>query len=292
MEDYFNAKAMLFKELAQVAVQAGKSPVAAINLDDPYGLRLVKEIGERSPREIQRVVTYSVASHADLSGTAIVVDVAGVRGMAGEMELRSPLTGKFNVSNILAAAAAGKGLGISNAIITRGVAALEERAGPAQSVPNARGIHVLVDYAHKPDALEKVLHTLRSIRNGKWLITVVGCGGDRDRKKRPIMGRLAVELSDQVYLTSDNPRTENPIAIIQEILVGTQGHSNFKVEPDREKAIFAAIQGAREGDLVLIAGKGHEDYQIIADPAAPNGTRKIHFDDREAATRALVQSNG
>jgi UDP-N-acetylmuramoyl-L-alanyl-D-glutamate--2,6-diaminopimelate ligase len=149
-------------------------------------------------------------------------------------------------------------------------------------------MHVLVDYAHKPDALEKVLNTLGDLKGTHRLITVFGCGGDRDRLKRPVMGRIAVECSDHVFVTSDNPRTEKPEAIIQEILVGTAGHANLTVEPDRKKAICAALQMARSGDVVVIAGKGHEDYQILADPQQPRKTVKIHFDDREVAAEALL----
>jgi UDP-N-acetylmuramoyl-L-alanyl-D-glutamate--2,6-diaminopimelate ligase len=146
---------------------------------------------------------------------------------------------------------------------------------------------VLVDYAHKPDALEKVLKTLREVKGPHRLITVFGCGGDRDRLKRPVMGRLAVELSDYVFVTSDNPRTEKPEAIIEEIAQGIVGYANYTIEPDRRQAIFAAVHQARPGDLVVIAGKGHEDYQILADPAHPQRTVKIHFDDREVAAEAL-----
>jgi UDP-N-acetylmuramoyl-L-alanyl-D-glutamate--2,6-diaminopimelate ligase len=135
-----------------------------------------------------------------------------------------------------------------------------------------------------------VLQTLREVRSGHRLLTVFGCGGARDRTKRPVMGKTAVELSDHAFVTSDNPRTENPDAIIAEIVAGMKGGSPYTVEPDRKKAIFAAIRAAQPGDLVLIAGKGHEDYQIIADPAAPGGTRKIHFDDREVATQALLDT--
>jgi UDP-N-acetylmuramoyl-L-alanyl-D-glutamate--2,6-diaminopimelate ligase len=188
----------------------------------------------------------------------------------------------------LAAIAAAQGLHVNPLSIADGLDVLKNVPGRLERVPNSRGVHVLVDYAHKSDALDKVLRVLRELKpQAAQLITVFGCGGDRDRAKRPIMGKTAVSLSDRVFVTSDNPRTENPDAIIQEILAGTQGATNLKVEPDRRKAIFAAISGAKAGDLVLIAGKGHEDYQIVADPSAPGGTRKIHFDDREVALQAL-----
>jgi UDP-N-acetylmuramoyl-L-alanyl-D-glutamate--2,6-diaminopimelate ligase len=148
---------------------------------------------------------------------------------------------------------------------------------------------VLVDYAHKSDALLKVLETLKqTIRESGGqarLITVFGCGGDRDRTKRPVMGKIAYEHSDHVFVTSDNPRTENPDAIIKEILVGIPDRSRVTVDSDRRAAIHAAVKMARKGDLILIAGKGHEDYQILSD--GKGGTRKIHFDDREVAAEAL-----
>ncbi len=130
-------------------------------------------------------------------------------------------------------------------------------------MPTSKGITVLVDYAHKPDALLKILETLCEIKGEHRLITVFGCGGDRDRTKRPVMGRIAVELSDHVFVTSDNPRTEKPDAIIGEIVAGIKEATNYTVEPDRKKAIFAAIRYARAGDIVVIAGKGHEDYQQV-----------------------------
>ena len=199
-----------------------------------------------------------------------------MHGTIAGIGIASVLTGRFNASNIACAVAVARGLGIPDAAIAEGVARTRV-PGRLERVPNGKGIHVLVDYAHKSDALEKVLRTLREMKGAHRLITVMGCGGDRDRGKRPVMGRLAVELSDQVFVTSDNPRTEDPQAIIQEVLKGTQGHSNLTVEADRKRAIFAAISLARPGDIVLIAGKGHEDYQII-------GRTKSHFDDREVAS--------
>ena len=149
-----------------------------------------------------------------------------------------------------------------------------------------------MDYAHKPDALEKVLKSLQTIKGvQRRLITVVGCGGDRDSTKRPVMGCLASELSELAVITSDNPRTEDPKKIIDEVVSGIRS-KNYKVEPDRRKAIRLAIEDSQPGDIVLIAGKGHEDYQIIADPSAPTGTRKIHFDDREVAREVLGLRDG
>ena len=154
--------------------------------------------------------------------------------------------------------------------------------GRLEAVPNSKGIHILVDYAHKPDALEKVLTMLKGLKGAGRLITVFGCGGDRDRQKRPVMGKIAVELSDQVFITSDNPRTEDPNDIIEEILVGTLGYRNFVVQADRREAIYAALRFSQAGDIVLISGKGHENYQII-------GTQKYSFDDRFIAQEAMTQ---
>lgn len=287
MEDYFRAKAMLFLDLGDVAAAAGKRPVAAINADDEHGRRLIAMLRSREPRSLSDVVSFSIGDGtAGVHGRGLEVDLQGIRGEIAGTRVESPLAGLFNASNLLGAVAVSRALGIGPEAIASGVAGVTV-PGRLERVSNSRGIHVLVDYAHKPDALEKVLETLRAVRGGNRLITVFGCGGDRDRLKRPMMGAIAARLSDQVHLTSDNPRTENPSEIIQEIMKGMQGFSNFTVEPDRRKAIHAAIRQALPGDIVLIAGKGHEDYQIIADPGSRGGTRKIRFDDREVAAEAL-----
>ncbi|MFL5815467.1 MAG: UDP-N-acetylmuramoyl-L-alanyl-D-glutamate--2,6-diaminopimelate ligase [Bdellovibrionia bacterium] len=289
MEDYFGAKAMLFTEYAAESRRAGKAPVASIGVDTEWGQRLARELQARKPAEMARVVTYSSdVTPAELQGSLLKMGLEGIHGEIAGVKIDSALTAKFNVANILGAVGAALGLKLNPQAIAQGVNELESVPGRLQAVPNAQGIHVLVDYAHKPDALEKVLQTLRGIiqdsrqssGGSPRLITVFGCGGDRDRTKRPVMGKLAVELSDLTIVTSDNPRTENPQSIIDEIVSGMSGHSNFTVEPDRKKAIYSAIDDAKRGDIVLIAGKGHEDYQII-------GTTKIHFDDREVASEAL-----
>jgi UDP-N-acetylmuramoyl-L-alanyl-D-glutamate--2,6-diaminopimelate ligase len=284
MEDYFGSKAMLFTELAAESRRIGKAPVASIGVDTEWGQRLARELRARQPVEMARIVTFSTDVAADLNGAVLKMDLKGIRGEIAGVRIDSVLMAKFNVANILGAVGAALGLKIAPKAIARGVSALRAVPGRLEAVPNHQGLHVLVDYAHKPDALEKVLHTLRGILQGSGgshrLITVFGCGGDRDRTKRPVMGKLAAELSDFSIVTSDNPRTEDPQAIIREILSGMTGHSNFQVEPDRKRAIFSALSVAKPGDIVLIAGKGHEDYQII-------GTTKIHFDDREIALEAL-----
>jgi UDP-N-acetylmuramoyl-L-alanyl-D-glutamate--2,6-diaminopimelate ligase len=281
MEDYYGAKAMLFAEYAAESRRAGKAPVASIGVDTEWGQRLARETQARMPAEMARVVTFSSdATPAELQGSLLKMDLEGIHGEIAGVKIDSTLTAKFNVANILGAVGAALGLKLDPQAIARGLSDLKSVPGRLQAVPNSHGIHVLVDYAHKPDALEKVLHTLRGIKGSHRLITVFGCGGDRDRTKRPVMGKLAAELSDLTVVTSDNPRTENSQTIIDEIVSGMSGHSNFAVQPDRKKAIYSAIDDAKRGDIVLIAGKGHEDYQII-------GTTKIHFDDREVASEAL-----
>jgi UDP-N-acetylmuramoyl-L-alanyl-D-glutamate--2,6-diaminopimelate ligase len=293
MEDYFGSKAMLFKDLATESKRAGKSPVASICVDSEWGQRLAREVRARKPAEMSRVLTFSAdaianagvdtgAPAADLSGADLTMDLDGIHGAVSGVEIESTLTAKFNIANILGAVGAALGLKLDPKSIAHGIQSLKAVPGRLEAVPNAQGIHVFVDYAHKSDALEKVLRTLQKIKGTHRLITVFGCGGDRDRGKRPVMGKLAAELSDFSIVTSDNPRTEDPQAIIAEIVKGMTGHSNYVIEPDRKKAIFSAVHQAKSGDIVLIAGKGHEDYQII-------GTTKIHFDDREVAKEALEQ---
>lgn len=283
MEDYYRSKAILFNELARESRAVGKKPAASINIDTEYGARLLKEVESLKPSVFHEIYPSSLTDKkARLSGEGIKIDLQGIRGKVAGLKIHSSLTGQFNIANILGAVGVALGLGLEAEAIERGITNLDKVPGRLEAVPNPVGLQVLVDYAHKPDALEKVLHNLRAVKGSAKLITVFGCGGDRDRTKRPVMGRMAVELSDFVYITSDNPRTEKPMSIIEEILHGVKGHTNYAVDPDRKKAIFAAILSAKKGDLVLIAGKGHEDYQII-------GTSKVHFDDREVAQKALEE---
>ena len=214
----------------------------------------------------------------------------------GSFDLASSLIGKHNLYNILAAVSVGEVLGLSQKTIAAGVARLTRVPGRLERVPGNDGIGVFVDYAHTGDALERALATLNGIRSGR-LIVVFGCGGDRDRGKRPVMGQVAASASHLAILTSDNPRTEDPLRIIEEVekgiretgrkkyraadLSGAWTDSGYLVIPDRREAIRLAIRAARAGDVVLIAGKGHEDYQIV-------GRKKFHFDDREEATAALA----
>ncbi len=273
MEDYFEAKAILFTEIARDSVLGGKDPFAAINSSDTYGKKLLERLTQDHSLKVVRVGQFSDEGQLEC-------EVDGILGTIQDVVVQSPLVGRFNASNISAAVALGQGIGIDPKQIAKGVRDLSGVPGRLERVVNSRGVHIWVDYAHKPDALEKVIKTLREMRAGQKLITVFGCGGDRDRKKRPQMGQIAVQWSDHVWVTSDNPRTEEPMAIIEEIVRGVGSAQNFTIQVDRKKAIFEAIASARPGDLVLIAGKGHEDYQIV-------GTQKIHFDDREVASEAI-----
>lgn len=291
MEDYFQSKSLLFTDSAVESSRAGKKPFAVVNGDDPYGRRLAVSLAAPDQGS-SRCFSFALSDefppdHATLCGSGLRYGLSGIQGEVNGIRVESPLIGAFNASNVLAALSVGVGMGLSPEAISKGISGLKSVPGRLERVPGSKGIHVFVDYAHKPDALDKVLQTLQEVRGDHKMITVFGCGGDRDRKKRPLMGKIAVTRSDHVWITSDNPRTEDPNAIISEILAGTTGFRNFKVEPDRRKAIHAAIRMAASGDLVLIAGKGHEDYQIIADPSA-GGTRKIHFDDREVAKEAVA----
>jgi UDP-N-acetylmuramoyl-L-alanyl-D-glutamate--2,6-diaminopimelate ligase len=280
MEDYFGAKSILFTRAAHEAKEAGKDPFAAINGDDEWGRKLLALLGQDP--DAPRFEAFG-------SGKGLELSLDGIRGRAGDVEVDSALVGRFNAYNLLAAITVTRGMGIPAEAVARGIRSVRSVPGRLEAVPNSRGIRVLVDYAHKSDALHKVLQTLKDaiVEAGSKnrLITVFGCGGDRDRTKRPVMGRIATDLSDRVFITSDNPRTEDPQAIIAEILGGIPGRKNFVVEPDRKRAIHAAIAEAKPGDLVVIAGKGHEDYQILSD--GKGGTYKVHFDDREVAAEAL-----
>jgi UDP-N-acetylmuramoyl-L-alanyl-D-glutamate--2,6-diaminopimelate ligase len=285
MEDYFAAKALLFNP----DYLKGR---AVINLDDPYGKRLVQQL----PPE--KVWTYSTQNSGtqhvqpDLWTRDLNYGPASVSGILhtpkGAVPFVSPLVGQFNLANLLAAVGAALHLGLDLDAI---VAALPEFGGvPGRMeqvtvVPNPdrrpQDISVIVDYAHTPDSLENLLRAARPFIQGK-MICVFGCGGDRDRTKRPQMGRIAAELADVVYVTSDNPRTEPPEQILADILAGIPDSVQPKVMCDRATAIHTAILNAQASDGVLLAGKGHEDYQIL-------GTEKIHFDDREQAREALKQ---
>jgi UDP-N-acetylmuramoyl-L-alanyl-D-glutamate--2,6-diaminopimelate ligase len=284
MDDYYSAKSRLFTEHLRQSSKAKKA--AVIYSDDPYGRKLIERLRGAD------LDVWSYGEKADVRPLRIEQDVSGLRGTiqarAARIEFKSSLVGAANLQNILGAVGVGIALGFDPQTVARGIEELKAVPGRLEKVANPLGVAILVDYAHSPDALEKVLGAVRPLTQGK-LIAVFGCGGDRDRGKRPLMGEIAGRLSDIAVLTSDNPRSEDPLAIIAEIEAGIRGtgiakletrhpkpEHGYCVEADRRAAIGIALRAARPGDLVLIAGKGHEDYQIL-------GAQKIHFDDREVA---------
>ena len=267
MEEYFKAKRLLFEGLAHDAC-------AVSNADDPYGPRMLEGIAART-------LTYSRSTDADVRAREVHMTVAGMnlaityKGKTYDVESR--LTGRFNVENILAAYAAGVGLGMTEECARAGISRLSAVRGRFEQIVSPAGWTAVIDYAHTPDALEKCLRTIRDLlprENPGRVITVFGCGGNRDRGKRPKMGHIASALSDITVVTSDNPRKEDPGAIIDEIMAGVQSSATVHREEDRRAAIKKALTLAGTGDVVLVAGKGHEDYQVV-------GELKQHFDDRE-----------
>ncbi len=276
LDDYFEAKALLFSP----DYLKGH---AVINQKNPYGQKLIERLGK------QKTWTYDIAeTSADLYTSDLSYGPTGVSGTVhtpkGDASFTSPLVGQFNLENLLAAVGAVLRLGVSlEQIVTAlpGFAGVPGRMERVQ-VSAAQDISVIVDYAHTPDSLENALKAARPFINGR-LICVFGCGGDRDRTKRPKMGRIAYEQSDLAIVTSDNPRTESPEQILKDVVAGIKGPlDEQQVICDRAIAIRSAILNAQPGDGIVIAGKGHEDYQIL-------GTEKIHFDDREHSREALEE---
>ena len=274
MERYFAAKSLLFQGLGQMEKHAR----AVLNMDDPWGLQLANTGGFNA-----ELVTFGMhpgamvrAENVDLSDAGSSFDVATPWGGA---RVRLRLLGRFNVSNALAAMAAGGAAGIPPAQMAEVLGAMTAVPGRLEPIPSAHPFRVFVDYAHTPDALTNVLRTLREFTAGR-VIVVFGCGGDRDRAKRPMMGAAAASLADFSVLTSDNPRSEPPGVIISEIAPGFGESARFEIEENREKAIFRAFRMARAGDTVLVAGKGHETTQEVGSTISP-------FDDREVARRLL-----
>jgi UDP-N-acetylmuramoyl-L-alanyl-D-glutamate--2,6-diaminopimelate ligase len=273
-EDYFDAKKLLFDRHYNPGLEH-----SVINADDPWGSRLASQapgvitFGLSPDRDV-RVADYRTS----VSGTTARIEL-GER----QIELKSRLVGRHNVYNVLAATAACSALGISDAAIREGIRLLQVVPGRFEVLALDRPYSVVIDYAHTPDALENVLCLAREVTRGR-LICLFGCGGDRDRTKRPLMGALAVRHADLILVTSDNPRTEDPDAIIQEILAGIpDGMPNVEVITDRRRAIRRALEVARDQDIVLLAGKGHETYQEI-------GTSRIAFDEREVVKEELCSA--
>jgi len=276
MEAYFEAKALLF---SPTYLDGG----AVVNGDDPWGAQLVARLQAQGVRCWRSSLQ---DSSAELFMDELTLTSSGVHGQlhtpAGSASFHSPLVGRFNLMNLLQAVGAllQQELPLSQLLegLTsfRGVPGRMERVLASHDRPAPA---VLVDYAHTPDGLENALEACRPFVSGR-LICVFGCGGDRDRSKRPQMGAIAARLADRVVVTSDNPRTEHPQRILDDVVAGIPAGTALQVEGDRALAIATAIAEAQDNDLVLIAGKGHEDYQIL-------GTTKIHFDDREEAEKAL-----
>jgi UDP-N-acetylmuramoyl-L-alanyl-D-glutamate--2,6-diaminopimelate ligase len=271
MEEYLRAKRSLFEQLDDRAA-------AVLNQDDPVGRQLASA-------GLAKVLWYGLSAAADVYARIERIDAAGTRfaliSDGREAPVATALIGRHNVYNCLAAAATGRALGIDSPTIAAALEKVSSVPGRLQRVPVAASYQVFVDYAHTDDALEKALGAVRPLAAGR-LILVFGCGGDRDRTKRPRMARVAAGLADRVVVTSDNPRSEDPQAIIDEILTGLDeaGRGKTTVQADRRAAIAQAIDEARAGDIVLIAGKGHETYQILGD-------RRIHFDDAEEAEQCI-----
>jgi len=276
MEEYFAAKHLLF-------TPAGAPPPewAAINHDDAYGRRI-------QPDSSTKVLRYGFDAGADVRASDMRSGFDGlhftIQHAGQEMAMRSPLVGRINVYNILAASTAALTYGLDWDVIAQGIAEAPPVPGRFERVDEGQRFLVVVDYAHTDDALRNVIAVARSLEANR-VITLFGCGGDRDRSKRPLMGQAAAEASDFVVLTSDNPRSEDPLSIMNDALVGLRRYDTpHVIEPDREKAIRAAIRQASPGDIVILAGKGHEPYQVLKD-------RTISFDDRQVA-RGVLRSLG
>ncbi|MGH7815701.1 MAG: UDP-N-acetylmuramoyl-L-alanyl-D-glutamate--2,6-diaminopimelate ligase [Candidatus Binataceae bacterium] len=298
MENYFAAKLRLFTEILPRSHR--HDPIAIVNAGDPYGRRVIEAAAVRK-------VSFGLERAFDAHPLRFDADRSGIRAtlsvLGKTIEIVSPLIGEFNLLNILGASALSVALGIDAAAVAEGVRRCPGAPGRLEAVAAKPGVAIFVDYAHKPDALEGVLKTLRTICAGR-LICVFGCGGDRDRGKRPIMGAIAGRLSDLPILTSDNPRTEEPLAIIAEVEEGIAAAGllridhpeavgpgqapiprGYVVEPDRRRAIALAMRIAAAGDVLIIAGKGHEDYQIV-------GNQTVPFDDRAVVREIAAEHTG
>ncbi len=278
MENYFEAKKKLFSEVLRKSEKRDKFSV--INIDDPYGKEIAREAAGK-------IVPYSILNSEGVYVEKSNITPEGIHTILntpwGKVEINSKLFGKHNLYNILAAVSTALSLGVEVDVVKRAISRMAGVPGRLDRVENPFGITILIDYAHTPDALRNVLMAVKPFTQRK-LILVFGCGGDRDPIKRPIMGRIGRDLSDVLIVTSDNPRTENPEQIMDQIEKGVLGAGSqekpyFRIT-DRRDAIRNAIEIAQRGDTVLLAGKGHENYQIL-------GTEKIPFDDKEVAERII-----
>ncbi len=292
IENYFAAKLRLFTEILPRSSRA--DAIAVARGDDAYGRRVLDAVAGRK-------VSFGMDASLDAYPIEYTADLGGIHGtvsvLGRKIAIESPLVGEPNLLNILGASALSVALGIEPGAVEEGARRCPGAPGRMEAIPARPGVNAIVDYAHKPDALEAVLRAVRKLTPGR-VICVFGCGGDRDRGKRPIMGGIAARLADIAIVTSDNPRTEDPLAIIDEIEKGLQeegrsrttdrgavGARNYLVEPDRRAAIRIGLEIASAGDTVLIAGKGHENYQLL-------GSQVIHFDDREVVREIASELSG
>lgn len=279
LENYMLAKAKLFDKVSEAGVKNGKT--AVVNIDDAAGKVMLEHAKCRH-------ITYAIDKKADLMATAINVLASGANFTLnneafGKMPLKLHITGIFNVYNVMSAVGAALAENIESAVIAKVLQEFTSVPGRFELVKAGQDFSIIVDYAHTPDGVENVLKTARKIAKKK-IIAVFGCGGDRDRTKRPIMGRLAAELADVVIATSDNPRSEDPEFILNEVETGVKekiGNKQHEKIVDRRQAIFRAVALAQTDDIVVILGKGHENYQILKD-------KTIHFDDKEVAREAVA----
>jgi UDP-N-acetylmuramoyl-L-alanyl-D-glutamate--2,6-diaminopimelate ligase len=270
MDEYFQAKRRLFT--------GPQPPPAAVNVGNEWGRQLAEDLADthRAP-----LVTFGLAEDAEIRPDELVVTAQGSTFRAGGLEIETRLRGLFNVENVLGAVAAGLLLDLDEDAIAEGIASMPGVPGRFEAVDEGQSFAVVVDYAHTPDSLATVLRAARDLGEGR-VIVVFGAGGDRDRGKRPLMGKVAADLADLAIVTSDNPRSEDPLAIIQDVLQGTG--VDVEIDPDRRSAIARAVALAGDGDVVVIAGKGHEQGQDVGGVVSP-------FDDREVAREALRGSS-
>jgi UDP-N-acetylmuramoyl-L-alanyl-D-glutamate--2,6-diaminopimelate ligase len=275
-EAYFAAKHRLFKSTG-----AGPADVSIVNMDDRWGAQLHELLAQSG----QRTLTFGLIAGAQITTPKFTLEFSGLNFVAetpaGNIEVRSPLVGRVNVYNILAAIGAAIALRIPIAAIEKGIRQLENVPGRFELIDEGQPFHVAVDYAHADDALRNLLRSARELKPKGRVMLLFGAGGERDRTTRPLMGEAAGTGSDFVVLTSDNPRTEDPSQIISDVVSGLQKvNASYWIEPDREKALMLILREAKPGDLVLLAGKGHENSQILRD-------RTFEFDDRKMARRTL-----
>ena len=266
-ENYILAKKLLFSNIGR----GRKQSFAVINIDDPVAPVMISAVEDRA-----RVITYGTMGKGDVCAENTTLSERGsffcIKTPWGNAEVKTKLLGRFNIYNILAALSACVASGVPIDKAVSSISTASPAPGRLQEIENNRNIKIFVDYAHTDDALENVLRTLREITKGR-LIVVFGCGGNRDVTKRPAMGKIATEIADHTIVTSDNPRKEDPLKIIEDIKAGISPSSSFEIEPDRREAIKKAISIAKENDVIIVAGKGHETFQELAN-------KTIYFDDR------------